>query len=165
MIKKITPLIFLLSTSYAWAVNSPITGTVQASCSIVTTTPGQYGVPNIWKLSTAAADGGQDAVIKTTIGTADKYKVKITHPNSFSSSPSLSDTLAWTGSSVYTSGSVSGMSAYNAAKVVVGNQTTFDMTLAGTTFFTVASTASYGYNRAFPSGSYTAQIVAECIAK
>ena len=29
MIKKITPLIFLLSTSYAWAVNSPITGTVQ----------------------------------------------------------------------------------------------------------------------------------------
>ena len=68
MIKKITPLIFLLSTSYAWAVNSPITGTVQASCSIVTTTPGQYGVPNIWKLSTAAADGGQDAVIKTQIG-------------------------------------------------------------------------------------------------
>jgi len=39
------------------------------------------------------------------------------------------------------------------------------MTLAGTTFFTVASTATYGYNRAFPSGSYTAQIVAECIAK
>jgi hypothetical protein len=165
MIKKITPLIFLLSTTCAWAVNSPITGTVQASCSIVTTTPGQYGVPNIWKLSTAAADGGQDAVIKTTIGTADKYKVKITHPNSFSSSPSLSDTLTWTGSSLYTSGSVAAMSGYNAAKVVVGNETTFDMTLAGTTFFTVASTASYGYNRAFPSGSFTAQIVAECIAK
>jgi len=47
----------------------------------------------------------------------------------------------------------------------VGNETTFDMTLAGTTFFTVASTASYGYNRAFPSGSYTALILAECIAK
>ena len=140
MIKKITPLIFLLSTSYAWAVNSPITGTVQASCSIVTTTPGQYGVPNIWKLS-------------------------ITHPNSFSSSPSLSDTIAWTGSSVYTSGSASGMSAYETGKTLVGNTTTFDMTLAGTTFFTVASSASYGYNRAFPSGSYTAQIVAECIAK
>ena len=62
-------------------------------------------------------------------------------------------------------GSVSGMAAYNAAKVVVGNETTFDMTLAGTTFFTVASTASYGYNRAFPSGSYTALILAECIAK
>jgi hypothetical protein len=92
MIKKITPLIFLLSTSYAWAVNSPITGTVQASCSIVTTTPGRYGVPNIWKLSTTPAEGGQPAVIKTTIGTADKYRVTITHPNSFSSSPSLSDT-------------------------------------------------------------------------
>lgn len=165
MIKKITPLIFLLSTSYAWAVNSPITGTVQASCSIVTTTPGQYGVPNIWKLSTAAADGGQDAVIKTTIGTADKYKITITHPNSFSSSPSLSDTLTWTGSSVYTSGSASGMSAYETGKTVVGNTTTFDMTLAGTTFFTVASSAQYGYNRAFPSGSFTATIVASCVAK
>ena len=165
MIKKITPLILLLSTSDAWAVTSPITGTVQASCSIVTTTPGQYGVPNIWKLSTTPSEGGQPAVIKSTIGTADKYKVKITHPNSFSSSPSLSDTLTWTGSSVYTSGSASGMSAYETGKVVVGNETTFDMTLAGTTFFTVASTVEYGYNRAFPSGTYTALILAECIAK
>ena len=165
MIKKITPLIFLLSTSYAWAVNSPITGTVQASCSIVTTTPGKYGVPNIWRLSTTPSEGGQPAVIKTTIGTADKYKITITHPNSFSSSPSLSDTLAWTGSSVYTSGSASGMSAYETGKTVVGNTTTFDMTLAGTTFFTVASSAQYGYNRAFPSGSYTATIVASCVAK
>jgi hypothetical protein len=165
MIKKITPLIFLLSTSYAWAVNSPITGTVQASCSIVTTTPGKYGVPNIWRLSTTPSEGGQPAVIKTTIGTADKYKITITHPNSFSSSPSLSDTLTWTGSSVYTSGSASGMSAYETGKTVVGNTTTFDMTLAGTTFFTVASSAQYGYNRAFPSGSFTATIVASCVAK
>lgn len=165
MIKKVTPLIFLLSTTCAWAVNSPITGTVQASCSIVTTTPGKYGVPNIWRLSTTPSEGGQPAVIKTTIGTADKYKITITHPNSFSSSPSLSDTLAWTGSSVYTSGSASGMSAYETGKTVVGNTTTFDMTLAGTTFFTVASSAQYGYNRAFPSGSYTANIVASCVAK
>ena len=84
MIKKVTPLIFLLSTSYAWAVNSPITGTVQASCSIVTTTPGQYGAPNIWKLTPTPSEGGQPAVITAKIGTADQDKVKITQPNSIS---------------------------------------------------------------------------------
>ncbi len=31
MIKKITTLVFLLSTNYAWAVNSLVTGTVQAN--------------------------------------------------------------------------------------------------------------------------------------
>jgi hypothetical protein len=165
MIKKITPLIFLLSTSYAWAVNSPITGTVQASCSIVTTTPGQYGLPNVWKLSSLPADGGIDAIIKTTIAAADTYKVKFTHPNSFSSSPGLSDTLTWGGSTSYSSGSVAAMSNYEAAKTVVGNETTFDMTLAGTTFFKVNSSVTYGYNKAFPSGDYVGMIVVLCQAK
>ena len=59
-----------------------------------------------------------------------------------------------------------GMSAYETGKVVSpSNVTTFDMTLAGSTWFTVSSTASYGYNKSLPAGSYTALIVAECIAK
>jgi len=39
------------------------------------------------------------------------------------------------------------------------------MTLAGSTWFTVSSTATYGYNKSLPAGSYTAIIQADCIAK
>ena len=39
------------------------------------------------------------------------------------------------------------------------------MTLAGSTWFTVSSTATYGYNKALPAGNYTAIIKADCIAK
>tara|TARA_R110000868_G_scaffold7279_6_gene39787 strand:- start:561 stop:1064 length:504 start_codon:yes stop_codon:yes gene_type:complete len=167
MIKKLTSLIFLLSATCAWAVNSPINGLVQANCSIYTTTPGQYGNPSPWKLSTASADGGVDAIIRVDIAAADYYYTKFTHPNSFSSSPSLTDGVTWTGSTVVSSHSVAGMSAYEAAKVVVSNTTKYTMTLAGSTWFKVASTASYGSadNTALPAGNYTAMIVAECIAK
>ena len=91
MIKKLTSLIFLLSATCAWAVNSPITGLVQANCSIYTTTGGQYGNPSPWKLSTASADGGVDAIIRVDIAAADYYYTKFTHPNNFSSAPSLTD--------------------------------------------------------------------------
>jgi hypothetical protein len=167
MIKKLTSLIFLLSATCAWAVNSPINGLVQANCSIYTTTPGEYGNPSPWKLSTTAADGGVEAIIRVDIAAADYYKTKFTHPNSFSSAPTLTDGVAWTGSTTVSSHSVSGMSAYEAAKVVVSNTTTYNMTLAGSTWFKVASTASYGSadNTALPAGNYTAMIVAECIAK
>jgi|TARA_R110000744_G_scaffold336694_1_gene441960 hypothetical protein len=167
MIKKITSLLFLLSATCAWAVNSPISGLVQANCSIYTTTGGQYGNPSPWKLSTASADGGVDAIIRVDIAAADYYNTKFTHPNSFSTAPSLTDGVTWTGSTVVSSHSVSGMSVYEAAKVVVSNTTTYNMTLAGSTWFKVASTAAYGSadNTALPAGNYTAMIVAECIAK
>ena len=167
MIKKLTSLMFLLSATCAWAVNSPINGLVQANCSIYTTTGGQYGNPSPWKLSTASADGGVDAIIRVDIAAADYYNTKFTHPNSFSTAPSLTDGVTWTGSTVVSSHSVSGMSVYEAAKVVVSNTTTYNMTLAGSTWFKVASTAAYGSadNTALPAGNYTAMIVAECIAK
>ena len=165
--KTITGLALALSASVAWAVNSPINGSVQANCSIYTTTPGQYGNPSPWKLSTTSADGGVEAIIRVDIAAADYYKTKFTHPNSFSSSPTLTDGVAWTGSTTVSSHSVSGMSAYEAAKVVVNNTTTFNMTLAGSTWFKVASTASYGSadNTALPAGNYVAMAVVECIAK
>jgi hypothetical protein len=153
IIKKITAVALLLSTTSAMATDSPINGTVQPKCSVYT-------------LSTASADGGVSTIIRYDIAQADFYKAQITHPNSFSSSPTLDDVVAWTGSSVVGQVSVAGMSAYEAAKVISpSNVTTFDMTLAGSTWFTVSSTALYGYNKSLPAGSYTAIIKADCIAK
>ena len=57
------------------------------------------------------------------------------------------------------------MSAYEAAKVTYNNVTEFNLTLAGSTWFTVESTAQYGSTKSLPAGNYTALIVAECIAK
>ena len=163
--KQITAIIFLLSTGTAMAVDSPIVGQVQPKCSVYTETQGVYGHPLPNKLSTETADGGVAASIRYDIAQADYYKARITHPNSFSSSPTLTDAIAWTGSSVVGQGSVAGMSAYEAAKVTYNNVTEFDMTLAGSTWFTVKSSASYGYTKSLPAGNYTAIIKAECIAK
>tara|TARA_R100000951_G_scaffold35374_1_gene29903 strand:+ start:2489 stop:2983 length:495 start_codon:yes stop_codon:yes gene_type:complete len=163
--KKLVPLIFLLSATSAMAVDSPITGQVQPKCSVWTETAGVYGHPLPYKLSTVPADGGVPASIRIDVAQADYYKAKFTHPNSFSSSPTLNDAVAWTGSTVVGQVSVSDMSAYESAKVTYNNVTEFNLTLAGSTWFTVASTAQYGNTKSLPAGNYTALIVAECIAK
>tara|TARA_R100001377_G_scaffold85308_1_gene71442 strand:- start:1634 stop:2134 length:501 start_codon:yes stop_codon:yes gene_type:complete len=166
MIKKLTIMSLLILTTPAFAVNSPINGQVQAKCSIWTETQGVYGNPLPNKLDTLPASGGTKASIRVDIAQANFYKTSFTHPIAFSSSPTLNDTVAWSGSTIVGQVSVAAMSAYEAAKVVSpSNVTTFDMTLAGSTWFTVSSTALYGYNKSFPAGSYVAQIVAECIAK
>ena len=166
MLNKFIIISSLIFASPAFATNSPISGSVQAKCSIWTETQGVYGNPLPNKLDTLPASGGTKASIRVDIAQANFYKTRFTHPISFSSSPTLSDTVAWTGSTVVGQVSVAGMSAYEAAKVVSpSNVTTFDMTLAGSTWFTVSSTAMYGYAKSFPAGSYVAQIVAECIAK
>lgn len=143
----------------------PITGTVEAKCSIYTDTPGIYGNPLPNKLSTTPSDGGVLPVIRYDVASADFFKAKISHPISFSSGPSLTDTVTWTGSTTVTQTSVSGMSAYNDAKIEYDNVTEFDLTLAGSTWFSVASSAMYGYNKSFPAGTYNALVTAECIAK
>ena len=91
--------------------NVEITGSVEAKCVIQTTKAGSYGNPIASKLSTTPADGGVLPIIRYDVSIADAYIASITHPTSFSSSPSLSDTLAWTGSTSVTQTSVSGMSA------------------------------------------------------
>ena len=113
--------------------NVPITGTVEAKCVIQTTKDGVYGNPIASKLSTTPADGGVLPVIRFDVSLADRYTANITHPTSFSTSPTLNDTVSWTGSTSVTQTSVAGMSAYEAAKVVVENTTIFDLTLAGST--------------------------------
>jgi hypothetical protein len=59
------------------------------------------------------------------------------------------------------------MSGYQAASTVSGAMRQYALTIAGTTWFDVASAAAYGggNNTAFPGGSYTAVVVAECIAQ
>ena len=145
--------------------NVEITGNVAAKCIIQTTKSGAYGNPIASKLSTTPADGGVLPIIRYDVSIADSYTANITHPTAFSSSPSLSDTVAWTGSTSATQTSVSGMSAYEAAKTVVGSTTIFDLTLAGSTWFSTASSATYGSAKPLPGGTYTSVVQASCIAK
>ncbi len=145
--------------------NVDIVGNVEAKCVIQTTKSGVYGNPIASKLSTTPADGGVLPVIRYDVSIADAYTANITHPTSFSSSPSLTDTVAWTGSTSVTQTSVAGMSAYEAAKTVVNSTTIFNLTLAGSTWFSTASSAVYGTAKPFSGGTYTASVVATCIPK
>jgi hypothetical protein len=145
--------------------NIPITGSVESKCVIQTDTDGVYGNPTADKLSTAVSDGGVLPVVRYDIVTANAYKAVISHPDSFSSSPTLTDTVAWTGSTTLTSSSDSNMSAFNDNKVTYNNSSEFDLTVAGSAWFSVTSTAEYGYDKAFPAGTYSAMVTAECIAQ
>ena len=165
--RTLTTITFLLSSACAWAVDSPISGNVSANCSIYTTTPGEYGNPNPYTLSSAAASGGIDPIVRVDIGSAGYWKTKFTYPNSFSSSPVLVDNLTWTGSVTVSSVSVASMSVYETNKVSVANTVTYDHTIAGSSWHKITSQVTYGSadNTAFPAGSYTALATISCIAK
>ena len=145
--------------------NIPITGSVESKCVIQTDTDGVYGNPTADKLSTAVSDGGVLPVVRYDIVTANAYKAVISHPDSFSSSPTLTDTVSWTGSTTLTNSSDSNMSAFNDNKVTYNDSSEFDLTIAGSAWFSVTSTAEYGYDKAFPAGTYSAMVTAECIAQ
>ena len=147
------------------AAEVPIEGVVQSRCLINTDVAGVYGNPTADKLSTAAADGGVQPVIRYDITLADAYKAKITTPTDFSTSPTLNDTVTWTGSTEVSEVSDAAMSGYEAAKVEYGATTEYDMTEAGSTWFKVSSTATYGYNKRLPGGVYRSVVLAECVAK
>ena len=57
-----------------------------------------------------------------------------------------------------------GKSAYDTSKVEFDNVTEVDLTIAGSTWFKVESTADYGVGKAFPAGTYRAVVSADCIA-
>ena len=155
----------LACTGAIASTNTPITGSVESKCVIQTDTDGVYGNPTADKLSTAVSDGGVLPVIRYDIVTANAYKAVISHPDSFSSSPTLTDTVSWTGSTTLTNSSDSNMSAFNDNKVTYNNSSEFDLTIAGSAWFSVTSTAEYGYDKAFPAGTYSAMVTAECIAQ
>jgi hypothetical protein len=160
-------IVLLLATFVAFsatAEETPIEGTVEAKCVITTDTVGVYGNPVPYKLSNAATDGGVLPVIRYDVISADYYKASIDYPIEFSSAPSLTDSVTWTGDVSVADTSDAGMSGYDAAKVEFNNTTEFELTVAGSTWFKVDSTAEYGYQKAFPAGSYSAVVNAECVA-
>jgi hypothetical protein len=150
--------------SVAAAEDIPIIGNVQAKCSIFTDTAGVYGNPTPNELSTESADGGISPVIRFDVAQADYYTARIRYPLSFSTAPTLVDTVTWTGSTTVSNTSDVNMAGYEAAKVEFDNATEYDLSVAGTTWFSVTSTATYGFNTAFPAGTYTSIVEAECIA-
>ena len=102
------------------------------------------------------------------ISLANAYKAQISYPTSFSSSPSLGDTVAWTGAVAVDKHHRLTMSGYQAASTTtVAAMRTYALAHAGTTWFRCYSVATYGggQQKAFPGGSYTAVVVAECIAQ
>lgn len=147
------------------ASDTPIVGHVESKCTIVTDVDGVYGNPLPNKLSTSPSDGGVVPVIRYDVVLADSYKAVITTPTSFSSSPTLTDVVAFTGSVSVKEVSDSQMSAYETNKVLYNDSTEFDLTLAGSTWFQATSTAEYGYGKVFPGGTYRSYVTAECIAK
>jgi len=167
MIKKILlTCTALLVPTLALAENAPITGSVQSRCVISVDTPGVYGNPNAYTLTTAPSDGGVLPIVRYDVTLADAYYAQITTPTEFSSSPSLSDTVTWTGSTEVSSVSdAANMGDYETNKTTFGETTQYDLTATGSTWFKSSSSATYGGNKAFPGGNYTAYVEAVCIAQ
>ena len=166
MKKPLILLTALLAVPAVGVTSTPITGLVASKCVITTDTDGVYGNPTATKLSTLATDGGVLPIIRYDIITANAYKAKIHTPVAFTSSPPLgSETVNWSGSTVANQMSDSNMSAFNTNKVVYNNTSEFDLTLAGSVWFDVTSAATYGYNKAFPAGTYQSIVTAECVAQ
>jgi hypothetical protein len=76
----------------------------------------------------------------------------------------LDDTVVWTGSVSVAEVTDTLQSAYDSSKVVYDSTTEIDLTVAGTVWFKVDSTATYGVNKSLPGGQYRAIVTAECIA-
>lgn len=157
----------LLMPKEVAAENIDITGTVQSRCTVNTDTPGVYGNPNAYTLTTAPASAGQKPIVRVDTTLANAYNAIISYPTSFASSPSLGDTVAWTGAVTVTQTSSTDMSGYQSGSTTTGAARTYPLSIAGTTWFEVESQATYGggQNKAFPGGTYTAHVVAECIAQ
>ena len=156
----------MASTGSGQSNDTPINGTVQSRCVIQTDTPGTYGNPNAYELSTKANAGGDNAVIRVDVTLANSYYVNITAPSEFASSPTLPDVVTWTGdTTVKTLSDATGMSAYESSKQELGMTDKYDLTATGSTWFETESVATLGGSRAFPGGNYTALVEAECIAK
>lgn len=152
-----------VSTSLV-AAEIPIRGNVSSKCVINTDTPGVYGNPTPNVLSTLTADGGVPPVIRYDVIQSGYYKATITVPSSFTSSPTLTDTVTWSGSALVSRVTDAAMSAYTTNKRVYNNTTEFDLTVPGTVWFSAISKAEYGYEKSFPAGEYRAVVLAECIA-
>lgn len=162
--KAIVAAFLMIGSTSIFAEEVPINGVVASKCTIHTDTAGVYGNPSANKLTTNPSDGGVPPIIRYDVVSANSYKAVITTPTSFSTSPALTDTLAWTGSTEVSAVTNAGMSAYDTNKRIYNNTTEFNLTLPGTVWFKSNSSVEYGYNKSLPGGTYKAVVNAECIA-
>lgn len=166
MFKKTLCIALTIGVFGAQAAEVPINGTVQSRCVITTDTAGVYGNPNAYTLTTDPSDGGQLAIVRFDVTLADAYYAEITAPSEFSSSPTLPDTVTWTGDTEVSAVSdATGMANYETNKVELGMTDKYDLTATGSTWFKTSSVATMGGNKAFPGGNYTALVEALCIAQ
>ena len=127
--KKLITIGLMLVATTAYAANIDITGTVQSRCIVNTDTPGVYGNPNAYTLTTLPASAGQVPIVRIDSSLANAYNAQISYPTSFSTSPSLSDTTAWTGAVAVAQTSSSDMSGYQAASSTTGSMRTNALTI------------------------------------
>ena len=163
---SLVTLLGLTTAGIAQSNETPINGVVQSRCIIQTDSAGTFGNPNAYTLTTASADGGEEAVIRVDVSLADAYYVAITAPQDFSSSPSLPDQVTFVGdTTVKTVSDATGMGSYETSKVELGMTDRYDLTATGSTWFATSSIATMGGSKSFPGGNYTAMVSAECIAQ
>lgn len=141
-----------------------ITGNVESKCQINTDINGVFGNPTAGTLSTLPTDGGVMPIIRYDVALGEAYTARVTAPNSFSTSPTLNDTVVWTSDVEVSEVSDTAMSDYETDKIQYEYTTEFDLHTAGSTWFKVTSKAEYGYGKSFPGGQYRAIVMAECIA-
>ena len=163
MKKLLIALSLILSATPIMAAD--IDGTVESRCTVATTVDGKYGNPNAYTLTTDPASNGQVPVIRFDTTLANAYYAQVTYPTSFSSSPSLSDNVTWTGEVTVKATGESGMSGYQTASTTTGAMRQYGLSVAGSVWIQSTSVAVYGGNRAFPGGSYKAVVLAECVAQ
>tara|TARA_R110002074_G_C12496164_1_gene662193 strand:+ start:1409 stop:1912 length:504 start_codon:yes stop_codon:yes gene_type:complete len=167
MKKLLITIALMLGATTAYAENIDISGTVESRCTVNTDTPGYYGNPNAYTLTTVPASAGQVPIVRFDVTLADAYFAQVSYPTSFSSSPSLSDTVAWSGAVTVVQTGSADMSGYQAASTTTGSMRQYALTVAGATWFDATSIVTYGggQNKAFPGGAYKAVVLAECIAQ
>ena len=163
MKKLLIALSLILSATPIMAAD--IDGTVESRCTIATTVDGKYGNPNAYTLTTDPASNGQVPVIRFDTTLADAYYAQVSYPTSFSSSPSLSDNVTWTGAVTVKATGESGMSGYQTASTTTGAMRHYGLSVACAVWLQSTSVAVYGGNRAFPGGAYKAVVLAECVAQ
>ena len=148
----------------AYATQVPVMGNVESKCVVTQDVVGVFGNPQPGTLSTNPSDGGVMPIVRYDVVQASYYTARITHPNSFTESPALSDVVYWEGDTSVAQVSDPLMSDYDNTKIEYDNVTEVALTVAGSTWFKVDASATYGVGRALPGGSYQATVTAECIA-
>ena len=145
------------------AAQTEIVGTVDSKCIVISETAGIYGNPSPNLLTTDPTNGGVKPIIRYDVISADYYKARISYPTTFSTAPSLDDVVNWEGGVTVSEVSSTDMSDYDTNKIEYNNVTEYDLTVAGSTWFTIASEADYGNTKSLPAGTYNAVVEAECI--